>query len=148
MPVPVDELTNGDSFPVKPDTSEYEALSFLVAHYKYGFTLSEIAARTDLSKGSTSKTMSRLFENGLVERAENVYYIDPRRADELKQRLESVDSVVQLFEATPSNDVYAKKDWEQDPLSIDPDERTETLEEESATAEALLADIEDCRQEK
>lgn len=152
MPVPVDELTNGDPFPVKPDTNEYEALSFLVAHHEYGYTLSEIAARTDLSKANTSKTMARLLENGLAERAENIYYINPRRADELKQRLESLDSAVQLFESIPTDDIYAEEGWEQELPSIDPDEGTETPKEDSATAEAraegLIADIEDSCPEK
>lgn len=152
MPVPVDELTNGDPFPVKPDTNEYEALSFLVTHHEYGFTLSEIAARTDLSKASTAKAMAPLLENGLVERAENIYYIDPRRADELKQRLASLDSVDRLFEAAPSEDAYANQDWEQEVPSIDPDEEIEPSTEHSKTAEeraeALIADIEDRRAEE
>ncbi|QLH82073.1 MarR family transcriptional regulator [Halosimplex pelagicum] len=152
MPVPVDELTNDDPFPVKPDTNEYEALSFLVEHHKYGFTPSEIAARTDLREASTSKAMTRLFENGLVERAETIYYIDPRRADELKQRLASLDSVDRLFEAVPNDDAYAKQGWEQEIPSIDPDEGTETTSEYSKTAEeraeALIEDIEDRRAEE
>lgn len=149
MPVPVDELTNDDPFLVKPDSNEYEALSFLVAHHKYGFTPDEIAARTALSKATTSNTMTRLFENGLVERAKNVYYIDPRRADELTQRLESLDSAVQLFESAPNDDIYAEEGWEQEVPTIDPDEGTETSQADSATAEtraeALIAEIEDCR---
>ncbi|SFC67927.1 MarR family protein [Halobiforma haloterrestris] len=151
MPVPVDELTNDDPFPVKPDTNEYEALSFLVEHHEYGFTLSEIAARTDLSEASTSKAMTRLFENGLVERAETIYYIDPRRADELKQRFASLDSAVRLFETAP-DDAYANQGWEQEVPSLDRDERTETASEHSKTAEeraeALIADIEDRRAEE
>ncbi|MDL0139425.1 helix-turn-helix domain-containing protein [Halobacterium salinarum] len=151
MPVPVDDLTNNDPFPVKPDTNEYEVLSFLVAHHKYGFTPSEIAARTDLSEASASKAMARLFEDGLVERAETIYYIDPHRANELKQRLVSLDSAVQRFEKAP-DDAYAKQGWEQEVPSIDRGERTESTSEHSKTAEerveALIADIEDRRAEK
>lgn len=148
MPVPVDELTNSDSFPIKPESNEYDALSFLVAHHKYGFSISEITARTDLSKANTPKTMTRLSEKGLVERSENVYYIDPRRVNEVKQRLDSLDSVIQLFESTPTDDSYAEEGWEEELPSIDPDKRTEVLQEDFETAEGraedLVEDIEDC----
>jgi len=152
MPVPVEELTKGGPFLIKPVTNEYEALSFLAAHHKYGFTLNEIAARTALSRTTALNTMTRLFENGLVERTENVYYINPRRANELKQRLESLDSTVQLFESAPTDDIYAEEGWEQELPSIDPDEGTEIpkgdFEIAEGRAETLVEDIEDCCTEK
>ncbi|MDB2272354.1 helix-turn-helix domain-containing protein [Halorubrum ezzemoulense] len=110
MPVPVDEPVDNEAFPVKPESAEYEALSFLVTNHEYGFTPQEIAVRTDLSKTTTSNTMAQLVENGLVERTENVYYIDPRRVDELTNRLRSLDSAVNLFEVTPDDDSYAEED--------------------------------------
>lgn len=121
MPIHVDDLTSDDPFPVKPDTNEYEALSFLVAHREYGFTPSEIAAHTDINESSASKTMARLFEKGLVERTEGAYYADPDRVDTLKQRLKSLDSANRLFEAVPNDDVYAQDEWEDELASIDPD---------------------------
>jgi len=148
MPVPVDDLTNNNPYPVKPDTNEYEALSFLVANHKYGFTPSELAARTDLSKTSAAKAMARLFEDRLIERAETTYYIDPHRADELKQRLASLDSAARLFEKAP-DDAYAKQGWEHEVPSLDRDESTEPTSDHSKTAEeraqAIIEDIEDCR---
>jgi len=151
MPVPVDDLTNNNPYPVKPDTNEYEVLSFLVANHKYGFTPSEVAARTDLSETSASKAMARLFEDGLVERAETIYYIDPHRADELKQRLAALESAARLFETAP-DDAYAKQGWEQEVPSLDRDESTEPASEHSKTAEeraqAIIEDIEDRRAEE
>ena len=38
MPIHLDDLMNDEPFPIKPDTNEYEALSFLVVHREYGFT--------------------------------------------------------------------------------------------------------------
>jgi len=151
MVVPVDELTNNDPYPVKPDTTEYEVLSFLVANHKYGFTPSEVAARTDLSKTSASKAMARLFEDRLVERTETIYYIDPHRADELKQRLASLDSAARIFEKAP-DDAYANQGWEQEVPSLDRDESTEPTSEHSKTteerAQAIIEDIEDRRAEE
>jgi len=148
MPVPVDELTTDDRFPIKPDTNEYCALSFLVAHREYGFTPREIADRTALSKTAVSNTMARLFEYGLIERADNVYYVDPSRASELKRRLESLDSLVQFFESAP-DDSYAEEVWKRELPIFDPDAKADAPEEDSETveaqAEALIADIEDCR---
>ncbi|QAU11378.1 MarR family transcriptional regulator (plasmid) [Halorubrum sp. BOL3-1] len=147
MPVPVDDLTDDEPFPVNPESAEYEALSFLVVHHEYGYTPQEIAVRTDLNKTTASNTMAQLVENGLVEQAEDVYYIDPRRVDELTNRLRSLDSAVELFEATPDNDSYAQEDWEQEVPSINPDEQTETsVERDSeavkARAEALIEEVE------
>lgn len=147
MPVPVDDLTDNESFPIKPKSAEYEALSFLVIHHEYGFTPQEIADRTALNKTAASSTMAQLFEKGLVEQAENVYYIDPRRVDELTNRLRSLDSAVELFEVTPDDDSYAEEDWEQEVPSINPGEQTETSNERDseavkARAEALIEEVE------
>ena len=151
MPIHVDDLTNDEPFPVKPDTNEYEALSFLVAHREYGFTPSEIADHTDINESSASKTMARLFEKGFVERSEGAYYAAPDRADTLKQRLTSLDSASQLFESVPNDDVYAEEGWEDEMPSINPDEEADTTDEGDSTpaedqAADLIADLEDAHQ--
>lgn len=148
MPIHVDDLTNDEPFPVKPDTNEYKALSFLVAHREYGFTPSEIADHTDVNQSSVSKTMARLFEKELVERSEGAYYAPPSSADKLKKRLKSLDSASQLFESSPQDDIYAEKGWEDEMPSIDPDEEADTTDEADPTrvedqAVDLIADIED-----
>jgi len=151
MPVPVDELTSDDRFQIKPDTNEYCALSFLIAHREYGFTRREIADRTALNKTAVSNTMDRLFEHGLIERVDNVYYVDPSRASELKRRLESLDSLVQFFESAP-DDSYAEEVWERELPIFAPDVKADAPEEDSETAEAqaeaLIADIEDVHLEE
>ena len=153
MPIHIDDLTNDEPFPVKPETNEYEALSFLVAHREYGFTPSEIAAHTEINESSASKTMARLFEKGLLERADGAYYAPPDRADKLKQRLKSLDSASQLFESVPNDDVYAEDGWEDELSSIDPDEEAETTDEGASTpaedqAADLIADLEDSHPKK
>lgn len=120
MPRHVDELRDGEPFPVKPETNEYKALSFLVGHREYGFTPKEIADRTTVSEASVSKTMARLFEKGLVERTRGMYYVDPDRAEDLKRRLDSIDAAARLHEITPDDDVYAETGWEEEVSSIDP----------------------------
>lgn len=153
MPVHIDELTNNDPFPVKPDTNEYEALSFLIVNREYGFTPSEITDYTDISDSSASKTMARLFDKGLVERSEGTYYVNPDCVDKLKQRLESLDSAVQLFESAPTDDVYAAEGWEDEVPSIDPDEEADTTgtgdtpPAEDRAAD-LIADLEDGHKEE
>lgn len=152
MPIHVDELTSDEPFPVKPDTNEYEALSFLVAHREYGFTPAEIADHTDISESSASKTMARLFEKGLVERSEGAYYVDPDRAGTLKQRLTSLDSAVELFESAPNDDAYAEEGWEDEVPSINPDDSSTTSTEGGAAtvedqAEDLITELEDEREQ-
>jgi len=148
MPVHVDDLTNGEPFPVKPDTNEYDALRFLVANREYGFTPSEIADQTEVSDSSIAKTMTRLFEKDLVERSDGVYYVPPEDADEIKQRLESLDSAVQLFESTPDDDAYSEDGWEDDMPSLETSEQADAPSGESSKpaeeqADDIIADIED-----
>jgi DNA-binding MarR family transcriptional regulator len=145
MPRHVDDLRNSDSFPVKPATNEYHALSLLVANREFGFTPAEIADRTTVSEASASKTMTRLFEKGLVERAQGSYYAEPERADELKRRLDSLDATARLFETAP-DDAYAEPGWETQVPSIDPDdERTRAEDERTTVADAdeLVSDLTD-----
>jgi len=148
MPIHVDELTNDEPFPIKPDTNEYEALSFLVANHQYGFTPGEIAEHTDITKSSASKTMTRLFKKGLIKRSDGVYYVDPERADRLKQRLKSLDATVQLFESAPTDDAYAEEGWEEDLPSINPEDESAPAETQDSTAidaeaENLVSDLVD-----
>lgn len=146
MPRHVDDLRNSDSFPVKPGTNEYHALSLLVANREFGFTPAEIAERTEISAAIASKTMTRLFEKGLVERAQGTYYVEPERADELQRRLESLDATERLLEAAP-DDAYAEAGWEDEVPSIDPDaEQTGTGEDARTTAadaDELVTDLVD-----
>lgn len=120
MPRHVDELTDGNPFPVKSETNEYEALSFLVRNRDYGFRPSEIAEQTDITKTSASKTMTRLFKKGLVKRSDGLYYVDPDRASELQQRLDSLDAAVRMFKMAPDDDVYSEPGWEDSLPSITP----------------------------
>lgn len=150
MPRHVDELQDGEPFPVKPGTNEYTALSFLVSNREYGFTPKEIADRTAVTETSASKTMVRLFEKGLVERTHGTYYVDPDRTEELKHRLDSIDAAVRLHETAPDDDAYAAAGWEEHVSSLDLDRddeqrssetggRTETRDE----AETLVDDLAD-----
>ncbi|MCG1004888.1 MULTISPECIES: helix-turn-helix domain-containing protein [Halobacterium] len=141
MPVPVDELIDDEPFPVTPDTSEYEALSFLVRHHNYGFSPREIADRTDINESSLAKTMTRLNEKDLVERADGVYYVDPGRVETIKARLTSVDAAVRLFEAAPDDDAYAEDGWEEHVPTIDPTEGADPRERTSRKSGEERADV-------
>lgn len=118
MPRHVNDLRNGDPFPVKPETNEYRALSFLVQNREYGFPPREIAEQTEITGSSASKTMTRLFEKGLVGRADGTYYVGPERADTLQRRLESIDAATRLFADALEDDAYADPGWEQHVPSI------------------------------
>lgn len=111
-------MSDDGPFPVKPDTNEYEVLSFLVANHKYGFSPAQVADNTDISKMSASETMTYFFEKDLIEQVDGTYYVDPDCVDKLKRRLNSLDSVVQLFRSV-SDDAYAEDGWEDELPSID-----------------------------
>ena len=139
MPRKVDELRSRDSFPVTPGTNEYDALSFLVRNRDYGFTPAEIADRTDVAETSASKTMARLFEKGLVERIQGVYFVDPDRAADLQRRLESIDAAARLHESA-TDDAYAEPGWEDKVPSLAPDEEGPARDAEDGTTDADEAD--------
>ena len=137
MPGHADELQDGGPSPVKPETDEYEAFSFLVAHRKYGVTPKEIVDGTTLSEPSASKIVARLFDKRLVERSQGVYYVAPGLAEDLKHRLDSNDAAARLHQTIPYNDPYAEAGWEEEVSSIDPDggRRTDETDDGSDTAD-------------
>lgn len=143
MPRHVDELQDSEPFPIKPDTNEYAALSFLVSNRDYGFTPTEIADRTDVSEASASKTMTRLFEKGLVERSQGVYYVDPDRADDLQRRLDSIDAAARLHETAPDDDVYTDPGWEDELPSIETGQDPGPNQDQSASTPGTETDTAD-----
>lgn len=138
MPYHVDELRRDEPFPVSPETNEHAALRFLVANHDYGFSPSEIAAETEISKSSASKTMSRLHEKGLVCRSQGAYYIDPERVESLKRRLESLDAAVELFDDAP-DDAYADAGWEDEIPEPDPSDQSASGDTSDTDAETLVS---------
>jgi len=110
---------SGDAFPVRPNTNEYTALSFLVAHRGTEFTLGEIADDTDINKSAAAKAVMQLLDWGLINRSEGSYYVSPEQGGELAQRLKPLDAVVQLFAATPADDAYAEPGWENEVTTLD-----------------------------
>ena len=121
MPRRVDKLRSREPFPVTPGTHEYDALSFLVRNRDYGFTPTEISDRTDVAERSASKTLARLFDKGLVDRVQGVYFVDPDRAADLQRRLESIDAAARLHESAP-DDAGAEPGWESQVPSLAPGE--------------------------
>jgi len=90
-------------FPVKPGTTEYEVLRVLVTHREEELTPTEIVAETGLSTARAAETLGRLSKAEIINQENGVYYIESRQAERMKQRLESVDAVVQLFESAPDD---------------------------------------------
>lgn len=100
-----------------PDTDEYYALGFLVLNRGEQFTPPEIAASTEVSDADAADTMTTLFEDDLVECSGRAYYVPVDRAEELQQRLESVDAAAKLHDTAP-DDAYAVDGWEEQLDSI------------------------------
>ncbi|MDV7350977.1 MarR family transcriptional regulator [Halorubrum distributum] len=114
------------SFPVTPGSSEYTTLGFLVARCGRRFSPDEIAAHTDISATKVSNAVAQLVEWGLVQQAATDFYVDSDQAEEIRQRLRSLDAVVQLFETAPTDDAYAESGWtdEVPSLSVGQDNRS------------------------
>jgi len=136
-----------EPFPIKPETTKYEVLRVLVTHPEEELTPTEIAAETDLSTARTAETLGQLSKAEIINQENGVYYIDSRQAERMKQRLESVDAAVKLFESTP-NDAYPEAGWEKQVPSLSREEEPErvdlgasrTAEEE---AEGLIEEVEE-----
>ncbi|MFC7188253.1 MarR family transcriptional regulator [Halorubrum yunnanense] len=114
------------SFPVTPGSSEYTTLSFLVARCGRRFSPGEIAVHTDISETKVSNAVAQLVKWGLVQQAATDFYVDPAQAKEIRQRLRSLDAVVQLFETAPTDDAYAEPGWtdEVPSLTVSQDDRS------------------------
>lgn len=123
-----------EPFPFKPETTEYEVLRVLVTHREEELTPPEIAAETGLSTARTAETLGQLSKAEIVNQENGDYYIDSRQAARMKQRLESVDAVVQLFESAP-DDAYARAGWEEQVPSLSREEEPERVNSQSETAE-------------
>lgn len=77
MPISSDRfegLGNGDDGPT-PGTNAATILAFLRRHPDKAFTQSEIAAETDVTKGSVGPTLVRLRERGRVDHRGNYWRI-------------------------------------------------------------------------
>lgn len=114
------------SFSVIPGSNEYTTLGFLVARCGRRFSPDEIAAHTDISATKVSNGVAQLVEWGLVQQAATDFYVDSDQAEEIRQRLRSLDTVVQIFETAPTDDAYAESGWadEVPSLSVDQDNRS------------------------
>jgi DNA-binding IclR family transcriptional regulator len=88
------------------------ALSLLVAHRGTEFTLDEIADYTDIRESAVTEAVMQLRDGGLVTQSEDHYYVNQEAVHELAQRLASLDTVFQLFEAALTDDAYAERGWE------------------------------------
>lgn len=110
----MEEPGDNNSFLVKPGTDEYEVTSFLVRNRKNSFTPPEIASSLNIDEDRASKVLSHLFEQKLVNRSQESYYVGSENAKHLQRRLKSVDSAERLHNTTPDDDAYAEGEWEDD----------------------------------
>lgn len=110
----MEEHRNDGPFLVKPETDEYETISFLVRNRKSSFNPSEIASTLNVTEQETSRALSHLFDQGLVDRSQESYYVGSEKAKHLQRRLKSVDSAERLHNTTPDDDAYAEGEWEDD----------------------------------
>lgn len=106
MPIGADRfesLTDDEDGPT-PGTNAHEILSFLEEHPDTAFTQSEVAAATDVSKGSVGPTLVRLRENGRVDHRGTYWRVS--------DHVRSVDAT-----GAHAADVAAR--YEDDPMAYD-----------------------------
>lgn len=73
MPVRIDDLESGRGLPVSPGTNAHDLLAVLVDHPDLAFSAAELAELTPVPRGSVSKTLSRLEDDGLVRRIDGYW---------------------------------------------------------------------------
>lgn len=139
-PVPVEELRAraGADFPVKPGTNEEVALRFLAANPDYGWPPSAIANRTEIPQTSATKTATRLYEKGLVDRSAGYYFVLPERLDEIQGFLGDLGQLADLAGEPDQEPVHPPGHTERDrtasepPSAAEPDEVVDEIAEGSA----------------
>lgn len=119
--MPSDSLETDSPFLVKPETPEYEALSFLTRNREQRFTLDAIVAQTSLDSHTATPVLEHLVDTGLLTRIENTVFLPAKRAKDVQRRLESIDAAERLFLAAPEGDAYTEQGWEADVPNLDPE---------------------------
>jgi DNA-binding transcriptional ArsR family regulator len=93
MPVRIDDLENGRSLPVSPGTNAHELLAVLVDYPNLAFSTGELTEMTDVPRGSVSKTLSRLEEQGLVRRLDGYWAATDEVTAERVASLVSIEAI-------------------------------------------------------
>lgn len=115
LPIEVDALEDTEGLPVKPGTNAHAILAVLAAHPDLAFTPSELAELADVQRGSVSKTLSRLADEGLVRSIDGYWTV----ADDFAAgRLAGYVSLAAI-EARYGEDEYGREEaWADDTADL------------------------------
>lgn len=101
MPIDLRKHKPEDGISIRPDTNKAKIIKILYRNTNLGYTPAEIRKYLDLSRGSSSTTLTRLHEEGLIGKtSDGLYHGLDHRAD-LRRFAQSLISLDDLFHRYP-----------------------------------------------
>lgn len=101
MPIDLRKHNPEDGISIRPDTNKAKIIKLLYRNTNLGYTPAEIRKYLDLPRGSSSTTLTRLCEEGLIGKtSDGLYHGFDHRAD-LRRFAQSLISLDSLFHRYP-----------------------------------------------
>ncbi|MFC7009951.1 MarR family transcriptional regulator [Halalkalicoccus salilacus] len=101
MPIDLRKHNPEDGISIRPDTNKAKIIKLLYRNTNLGYTPAEIRKYLDLPRGSSSTTLTRLCEEGLIGKtSDGLYHGFDHRAD-LRRFAQSLISLDTLFHRYP-----------------------------------------------
>jgi hypothetical protein len=106
MPISGDRFEDIDDEGPTPGTNAHAILSFLASNPEQAFTQSEIAAATDVTRGSVGPTLVRLRERGRVDHRGTYWRVADAATESADAATESADAAAEPADAAaePADD--------------------------------------------
>jgi hypothetical protein len=101
MPIDLREHNPDDGIDIRPGTNKAAIIKLLYRDTNLAYTPAEIQEALDLPRGSTSTTLSRLHDDGLIGKTSDGLYHGFEHRDDLRRFVRSLVQLDDLFTRYP-----------------------------------------------
>lgn len=105
MPVDLRKHNPEDGIPIRPDTNKAKIIKLLYRNTNLGYTPAEIQKYLDLPRGSSSTTLTRLYDEGLIGKTSDGLYHGLDHRTDLRRFAQSLISLDSLFHRYPEGGI-------------------------------------------
>lgn len=101
--MPIDLRTHDPDGPIniRPDTNKAKIIKLLYQNTNFGYTPAEVRQAVQLPRGSTSTTLTRLHNDGLIGKTSDGLYHGLGDREDLQRFAQSLVSLDSMFERYP-----------------------------------------------
>lgn len=101
MPIDLRKHDPDDPIAIRPDTNKAKIIKLLYQDTNLGYTPAEIRKELDMPRGSTSTTLTRLHEEGLIGKTSDGLYHGFEHRDDLRRFAQSLVQLDTMFARHP-----------------------------------------------